>query len=237
MCGGFVTVASQGPNHIIRQCSYHLGRLLTYLIAGAIAGGVGVILNKAGIFVGLSHAAAVITGAMLLLCGILMLAGSRLGFSKLLPLRQINSLHRRITLKNGESKYLPFSIGFFSTLLPCGWLYSYVLVAAATGSAQAAMLTMFFFWLGTLPMLITIGSLTNLIGTPLRKFAPVVIPVCMILAGAASIAGHFGYGPFSMSMMGEHCEMDHDMGHEMEAGHSMHDGGAEHSMHHGSSTP
>lgn len=49
--------------------------------------------------------------------------------------------------------------GLFTTLLPCGWLYAFVVTAAGTGSGTplhgAALMAV--FWLGTLPMMLTVG--------------------------------------------------------------------------------
>src|SRR5690606_10362020 len=45
------------------------------------------------------------------------------------------------------------ALGLLSALLPCGWLYAFVLGAAATGSALAGALVLLTFWSGTVPIL------------------------------------------------------------------------------------
>jgi sulfite exporter TauE/SafE len=46
-----------------------------------------------------------------------------------------------------------FALGLLSMFLPCGWLYTYVLAAAASQSPCSGALVMFLFWLGTIPAL------------------------------------------------------------------------------------
>ena len=46
-----------------------------------------------------------------------------------------------------------FVVGLLTALLPCGWLYTYVVAAIATKSPWAGALTLFLFWLGGLPAL------------------------------------------------------------------------------------
>ena len=48
-------------------------------------------------------------------------------------------------------------LGLFSTLLPCGWLYAFAVLAAGTGGPWTGMLVMAAFWAGTVP----VGSETN----------------------------------------------------------------------------
>ena len=46
------------------------------------------------------------------------------------------------------------SYGLFTALLPCGWLYSFLLIAAVSSSPWQGSVIMFTFWLGTVPALI-----------------------------------------------------------------------------------
>src|SRR5207249_4065961 len=47
--------------------------------------------------------------------------------------------------------------GLLTTLIPCGWLYAFVITAAGTGNALNGAALMAVFWIGTLPMMTAIG--------------------------------------------------------------------------------
>lgn len=59
--------------------------------------------------------------------------------------------------------------GGLTTLLPCGWLYLFLIVAGGTGTVTSSVAVMFAFWIGTLP------ALTSLMLGALR-FAPAIRP-------------------------------------------------------------
>jgi len=58
---------------------------------------------------------------------------------------------------NFKSRYAPFSMGAFTFFLPCGFTITAQSLALLSGRAIQGGLIMFFFALGTLPMLLTIG--------------------------------------------------------------------------------
>ena len=64
-------------------------------------------------------------------------------------------------LVNSQSAAAPFFIGLVTTLLPCGWLYTFVALALAAANPLNACLIMFAFWLGTLPVMIGTGFASN----------------------------------------------------------------------------
>ncbi|MBN8550619.1 MAG: sulfite exporter TauE/SafE family protein [Deltaproteobacteria bacterium] len=212
MCGGFVAIASQSQRPIRGQIAYHLGRLCTYLALGAIAGIIGKGLNQAGTSAGITQTATLITGILLIVSGVSMLLGRSMHLHSRFPFNRIFALHETVVSKCAKRPYFPFLLGLFSTLLPCGWLYSYVIVAGGTGQPLSSVLIMAAFWLGTLPLLITIGSLSRLLSNPLKKFAPTIAALLIIAAGVYSLRAHL-----------THSHADH-------AGHgNMHE---EHSMEH-----
>jgi len=76
--------------------------------------------------------------------------------------------------------------GLLTTLLPCGWLYVVVATAGGTARVIDAMLIMFVFWLGTLPMMVTIG-----LGAQ-RMFGAFQRRLPLAAAGAAVVLGRPG---------------------------------------------
>lgn len=81
------------------------------------------------------------------------------------------------------------TLGALTTLLPCGWLYAFVVTAGGTGSAVAGMLVMLAFWTGTLPMLLSLGMGVQRAAGPLARRLPLASAVLLVAIGLLSIAG------------------------------------------------
>jgi len=89
-------------------------------------------------------------------------------------------------------------IGLCTTLLPCGWLYAFVITAAGTASPIFAAATMFAFWLGTLPMLVTMGAGVRSVLGPLQRRVPVATAIVLLAAGLYTIAGRARLDPAAL---------------------------------------
>lgn len=116
---------------------YQFGRLLSYIIAGAFAGALSQFLLKS--YDWLKYIS--ITVLSILLITNYLSQNHQIKIPKFL-----NGLY----FKNKENGFM---LGLLSFLLPCGWLYSFILSAMASKSAFAGALVMFIFWLSTLPAL------------------------------------------------------------------------------------
>jgi sulfite exporter TauE/SafE len=51
-----------------------------------------------------------------------------------------------------------FFVGLMTGLLPCGWLYSFVLLAIVSASLIKGALVLIFFWMGTIPALVLVDK-------------------------------------------------------------------------------
>jgi uncharacterized protein len=84
-------------------------------------------------------------------------------------------------------------IGATTVLLPCGWLYLFVLFAGGIGTVPASMAVMAAFWLGTVPSLVALVSGTFHLANITRNFAPqlasIVGAFLLILFGAHTASG------------------------------------------------
>jgi len=198
MCGGVVALCvgvdvdgargSRWPMH----AGYNLGRLVTYAALGAVSGGVGAAVDLGGSSFGLFRPAALVAGGLMIGFGALALLrahGVRLSCMSLPPrvqrifehgLRFATSLPpvRRATL-----------VGLLTGFLPCGWLYAFVLSAAATGSAPTGALTMASFWLGTVPVMIGVGVGIQRLAVPLRRHLPTLTASVLIALGVLAVVG------------------------------------------------
>jgi len=142
---------------------YNLGRVSSYTLAGAI-------------FAASSSALIIFFGGkealiyLRIIASILMLGLalyiSRLWFG-LLALEKVGQYIWRF-IKPIAQYFLPLKhpllalpLGFFWGWLPCGLAYSTLSWAASSGSATNGALIMFAFGLGTLPAMLTVGSLSQ----------------------------------------------------------------------------
>jgi len=76
------------------------------------------------------------------------------------------------------------AIGALSALLPCGWLWAFLAVAAGTASSTAGALVMTAFWAGSVPILSAIAFGAGRFGQLLRGRAGAVMGAVMIALGA-----------------------------------------------------
>ncbi|MBP8812564.1 MAG: sulfite exporter TauE/SafE family protein [Laribacter sp.] len=164
MCGGLVTALSlQLPPARSRApfvLAYNLGRVASYVLVGAIVGGLG----------GLGLAALGIRGAQLGLfvlaqCLMILLGLYLAGFSG--AVTRIEALGRPVWrhVQPVMKRLLPvrsplgaLGVGMLWGWLPCGLVYSASLTAMASGSAAGGATGMLAFALGTLPNLLAMGA-------------------------------------------------------------------------------
>ena len=199
MCGGFAIFGAQGSSSRWRyHLNYNFGRLVTYMLLGGIAGFIGGSIDALGFLGGVAHLAAIILGGFFIAVGM-----SRF-IEKDIPIltQVVRFLNEKIfvhyarlreKLAGGHRTTRPLLIGLLSALLPCGWLYSFVAAAGATGSVSMAVLTMAIFWLGTLPIMLSIGRLTQIALQRWGLESSRITAALLIVAGLFAISGHLGY--------------------------------------------
>jgi sulfite exporter TauE/SafE len=148
-----------------RTVPYHLGRVTTYALLGAIMGLTGTFVNVAGRLAGLTNAVAVIAGALMVLFGI-----GATGLSR--PLERLTfRASTRLTglarsLLGGGARLYP--LGLALGFLPCGLSWPAFLGAAATGAPVPGLLAALAFGLGTVPGLLAAGFLAAAFGQRAR---------------------------------------------------------------------
>jgi uncharacterized protein len=89
-------------------------------------------------------------------------------------------------------------LGLSTTLVPCGWLYTFVAAAAASGDVASGFGIMAAFWLGTVPALVVagvgVGKLVTRFGAQVRAATAsltVAAGVLMLVLRAAGPAPAF----------------------------------------------
>jgi len=176
----------------INTTAYHTGRLVGYVSLGAVAGSLGAGVNLAGRLAGLQQAAMVIASGAVILMGLGMLLT---GLGLRVHSRGVPAIWRPLAgAWQAVNRWRPTpragAIGLLSGLLPCGWLWVFVVAAAGSGTAPGGAATMLAFWIGTVPVLTLIGSGLARALAPVRARIPVIAGLAIIALGGLMFATH-----------------------------------------------
>jgi sulfite exporter TauE/SafE len=168
MCGGVVGTLTfnLSPKHQLSpwrmlpfQLAYNLGRISSYVMIGAIMGGFAAGLTSLAPFLPLQQGLQFVAGVFMILLGIY-LAG---GWTLIVQVERLGQgVWQRIqpwTQKLTPVKTLPqaWLYGMVWGWLPCGLVYSVLIMALSSASASQGALVMLAFGLGTLPNLMLMG--------------------------------------------------------------------------------
>ena len=182
MCGGLNLAQSMGQENnrpLRRSLRYNLGRLTSYTLIGGVLGFIG---EAAAITLYVRGLIGLGAGILMLLMGIHMLTGFSL--PRRFRLRLPNGLGNRLT---SLQKHGPFAIGLINGFMPCGPLQSMQLYAIASGSFLSGAASMFFFCLGTIPLVLLFGVTAGLLNQNRRKVILQLGSVMLILMGLSTI--------------------------------------------------
>lgn len=168
MCGGIVGGLTFGleVRHqqswwrmLPYQLAYNSGRIVSYGVIGALFGTLGMLLGNLAVFLPIQQVLQLVAGLFMIALGLYLAGwwfgvvaveklGSRL-WAKLQPVAK--NLTPIKTIRQS------FVYGLVWGWLPCGLVYSMLIMAIAAGSALGGSLVMIAFGLGTLPNLLLMG--------------------------------------------------------------------------------
>jgi len=177
MCGGIIVSVT---NSFKKALLYHLGRLLGYGVLGAIAGILGRGVFHVTLFMAIPKVATTIFAVGFIYMGLQIYHGRVIYLFRLSP-KFLSRLH-------GISRQGPWAAGLLSSFLPCGWLHTFVLGASATQSPWQGAIYLFFFWLGTLPLLSLVPFAAAHVARPVSRFSPKVSGCLLIGMGIISLS-------------------------------------------------
>jgi len=191
-----LSCAERCRNKTPLHLGYNLGRLITYCTLGAVAGAVGVALDLSGSMVGLQRTAAILAGALMVSIGLV--AVLRASGIRIRKLPVPNQMQRLAMQGHRAAGRLPpfaraLATGLLTTLLPCGWLYAFVITAAGTGHPLNGAAMMAVFWLGTLPIMIGLGIGLQAITGRLRRHLPLATSIIIVLVGLWTIGSRWSF--------------------------------------------
>ncbi len=192
MCGPLVAlaVAQREGRPVMLSVLYHGGRLVTYMLLGAVAGAIGGLMDLAAGLAGLQPIALAFTGAVLVAFGVVELLRYRGAPVPRMNLptwlmQALNSVRRAAFAWEAAPRAL--AIGLLTALLPCGWLYAFAITAAGTSEAWRGAAVMGVFWIGTVPILLAVGIGARKFLGSVGQYAPLISAMVLIAAGGMVI--------------------------------------------------
>lgn len=186
MCGGIVSAFSVGAPRVIpiaragtgrgarpgvaavQALAYNAGRIGSYMLAGAVAGGIAGSVASLAPVASAQLIAYWMANLMLAAMGLYLMDAWR-GLARVEAAG--GALWRRVQplvtpLVPMDTPLKALALGGLWGWVPCGMVYSVLLTAMLTGSAVEGALVMGAFGLGTLPMLLAMG----MAGATLRQY-------------------------------------------------------------------
>ncbi|WP_442590554.1 sulfite exporter TauE/SafE family protein [Pedobacter sp. AW31-3R] len=179
MCGPLAfAVPSLQPGwaYLVRdKLLYQSGRIISYCLLGIFIGLLGRQLWLGGIQQGVS----VLSGILIIIAATSRLFKISIAGSGSFLLKPFHRLFG-YALKHKANHLI---IGMVNGLLPCGFVYLAMAGALNTGSVDTAISYMFWFGLGTTPLMFIAGLSAGFTGLTFRKKINAVVPYLMLFLG------------------------------------------------------
>ena len=154
---------------------YNFGRITTYALIGLIFGLIGKSIALAGFQQGLSIA----IGVLLLLAAFSIVNVEK----QLVKLPFLDVLFKKVKTRlayllnqKDRKKSTLYAVGFFNGFLPCGLVYMAIVGAISTGDVLSGSFYMAIFGIGTLPTMVSMALVGNLISLNFRRNIQKIIP-------------------------------------------------------------
>jgi uncharacterized protein len=193
MCGPIIAVASApvtiGEKGNVRrpkrmafwQAQYHLGRGITYSLLGLLLGLLGTSVAA------IPHARQVgggiqlTLGALIAFAGVWQLLGRK---TQVVGQASDGLLTRalRTLIRKGQARGM-LGLGLLTGFLPCGVLYVAFARATVAGSGSGGAAVMAAFWLGTVPLLATVGLASGGLAHLMGRYRAILLFVAMVGTG------------------------------------------------------
>ena len=192
MCGPIaLAVAAKDNSRFLRnKIIYNLGRTVTYSLLGALIGLVGFSLALAGIQQWISIG----MGSLILLMAFFYKSSERIITQSGLygGVNKLKSSLGYFLKKGGTPAF--FASGLLNGLLPCGMVYIALIASLALQSPLEGAMYMFFFGLGTTPMLVMVMISGKILSLSFRNKLTHALPYFAMFIGILFIVRGLGLG-------------------------------------------
>ncbi len=184
MCGPIAIALPLGNRNwfykTIGGITYNIGRSITYGLLGALFGLLGQGIEMAG----LQQWASIGIGVIMILSVFFpLLFRGKIAFESFFfdfVGKLISRFRKLFAISSLPSLFV---IGFLNGLLPCGLVYVAIAGAINTSDVMSGIVYMLLFGLATIPVMLAIPLIGNLIGTGIRKKFRHVLSVFIVLLG------------------------------------------------------
>jgi len=184
MCGPIAIALPLGNKSLINRVTggfaYNIGRIITYGVLGAIFGLLGQGIEMAG----LQQWASILLGIAMILSIIApAIFRGKLKFEQFFfgyAGKMISSFRKLFAISSIPSLFL---IGLLNGLLPCGLVYIAIAGAINTNDLFSGIIYMIIFGIGTIPIMLAIPLLGNMVGNSFRKKYSKILSGFIILLG------------------------------------------------------
>lgn len=175
----------RGFRYLLPALTYNLGRVCSYTVVGFVLGLVGWLAGGGET----ALLSALVQGILKMIAGVFMIVMgiNMLGLFPWLRkygLRMPRFLAKFIYTEKARARR-PFVVGILNGFLPCGPLQSMWIVALASGNPVTGALSMLLFSLGTVPLMLGLGSIVSVLG---KRFADKVMLVGAVLVVVLGLA-------------------------------------------------
>lgn len=168
----------------LRNLTYQFGRITTYTILGAFLG----VIGQSFSFAGLQNYLSIAIGIMMIIL-VMIPKFYEEGATSFKPINKImlkvKLLLGKYLIKKDSSSL--FTIGILNGLLPCGSVYATLTAAIAMGSITKSASFMFFFGIGTLPLMFATVLFGNFLSVKQRETILKLLPIITIILGVLFI--------------------------------------------------
>ncbi|MCR5725474.1 MAG: sulfite exporter TauE/SafE family protein [Treponema sp.] len=209
MCGGInasqslmqLTRGKKTAGLFLAPLVYNIGRVTSYTLIGLVLGSIGFFLESASganpsIPLNLQGLLKIIAGVFMLAAG-LSLTGLFTFVRKFSP-HLPAFLSNRITSAQAKNA-APFIVGFLNGFMPCGPLQAMWLVALAAAHPVGGALSMLTFSLGTVPLMLGVGSVLSLLGKKYREVVMKAGAILVIVMALSMLSQGFALGGWTSS--------------------------------------
>ncbi len=182
MCGPIALSLQEGSKKGFRflwnRILYNGGRIITYSLLGALFGLLGsrIVISDHQQFL------SIVTGVSILIVTVITFLGNRNVFYGKLFNRYVNIIKSPLSKLFKQKTGLPMmGIGILNGLLPCGFVYLAIAGSLTTGSALSGMGFMALFGLGTVPVMLGVSFLGNVLKNKVRIPYSKILPALSIM--------------------------------------------------------
>lgn len=180
MCGPIAIALPAGSTagiaYFTGRVLYNTGRIITYVLLGALMGSIGGLFALAG----MQQAVSIAMGCLMLLALFLPSIGSS-SRSPVLSWFHTSLRNHLGTLLRRRSLLSLLLIGIVNGFLPCGFLYIALAGAATLGEIPKGMAFLAGFGVGTLPLMLGVSLIGHTLRPGVRKKMSALLPAFTFL--------------------------------------------------------